>query len=165
VTAPDPFQVLGVTASATDAELRSAYRRLVQRHHPDHNGGSPESARRFTEVQEAYAAIKLRRTRHDAAQAPGAAAGSPSDIEARLAAMEQELAQARDRRERAAHVEREAQQRAEASRREARRAASDSERASDDELGYVASDDSFTKIFDDLLDELGSRFAGEDRER
>ncbi|MGH2893528.1 MAG: J domain-containing protein, partial [Solirubrobacteraceae bacterium] len=58
---PDPYQTLGVATSATDAELRAAYRRLVQLHHPDHNGGSPESALRFEAVQEAYAEARRRR--------------------------------------------------------------------------------------------------------
>ena len=73
--APDPYQTLGVTRSATDAELRVAYRRLVQLHHPDHNGGSAESARRFEEVQEAYAEVRRRRQ-----------AGSPGRTAAREAA-------------------------------------------------------------------------------
>ena len=42
--APDPYQVLGVSRSASDEEVRSAYRRLAQLHHPDHNGGSREAA-------------------------------------------------------------------------------------------------------------------------
>jgi len=54
----DPYAILGISASATDAEVRAAYRRLVQRHHPDHNGGSREAARRFEEVQEAYEVLR-----------------------------------------------------------------------------------------------------------
>jgi curved DNA-binding protein CbpA len=57
----DPYQTLGVKANASDAQLRAAYRRLVQLHHPDHNGGSPEAARRFEEVQDAYARIRALR--------------------------------------------------------------------------------------------------------
>ena len=53
----DPYKVLGIAHSATDAEIRAAYRRQVQLHHPDHNGGSAESTRRFEQVQEAYALI------------------------------------------------------------------------------------------------------------
>ena len=52
-----PYQTLGVPPTATDAQLRAAYRRLVQLHHPDHNHNSPESTRRFEQVQEAYAQI------------------------------------------------------------------------------------------------------------
>jgi molecular chaperone DnaJ len=61
--AGDPYQVLGVGREASDQEVRSAYRRLVQLHHPDHNGGSAESERRFEEVQEAYARIRELRAR------------------------------------------------------------------------------------------------------
>ncbi|MGB0093634.1 MAG: J domain-containing protein, partial [Solirubrobacteraceae bacterium] len=53
----DPYQTLGVGPTVSDRELRSAYRRLVLLHHPDHNGGSAESARRFEEIQEAYAQV------------------------------------------------------------------------------------------------------------
>jgi curved DNA-binding protein CbpA len=71
---PDPYQTLGVRPSASDAELRAAYRRLVQLHHPDHNGGSPGSARRFEEVQDAYAAV--RRLRQGGAGATGGRGGT-----------------------------------------------------------------------------------------
>ncbi|MGO9883725.1 MAG: J domain-containing protein, partial [Solirubrobacteraceae bacterium] len=54
----DPYATLGVSPGASDAELRAAYRRLVQLHHPDHNGGSAESALRFEEVQNAYARVR-----------------------------------------------------------------------------------------------------------
>ncbi|MEA2145155.1 MAG: hypothetical protein QOG59_742, partial [Solirubrobacteraceae bacterium] len=54
----DPYSVLGVRRDAPDTEVRSAYRRQVKLHHPDHNNGSPASAQRFEEVQEAYAEIQ-----------------------------------------------------------------------------------------------------------
>jgi hypothetical protein len=58
----DPYRTLGVSASVSDGELRRAYRRLVQLHHPDHNGGSVQSAERFALIQEAYVtALKARR--------------------------------------------------------------------------------------------------------
>ena len=56
--ARDPYQTLGITPGVSDEEVRKAYRRLVQKYHPDHNGGSEESERRFEEVQEAYAKIR-----------------------------------------------------------------------------------------------------------
>ena len=149
---PDPYQTLGVAPSATDAELRAAYRRLVQLHHPDHNGGSPESARRFEEVQEAYAEVRRRR---ETGAAAGRATRSPDpDVEARLAAMEQELRAARDARERAA---REARRATEQTIREVREMAGN--RASDEELGYYTTDDSFSKILDDAASELSERLA------
>jgi hypothetical protein len=159
---PDPFRVLGVSPSATDAELRAAYRRLVQRHHPDHNGGSPESARRFEEVQEAYAAARALRA--GGAGRGGAARGgartepapAPADpgLEGRLAAMERELKAARDARDRAAREARRAQ---EQTLRDVREMAGG--RATDEELGYVTSDDSFSKILDDAAAELSDRWS------
>ena len=102
---PDPYQTLGISPSATEEELRTAYRRLVQLHHPDHNNGSHESALRFAEVQEAYAHVKLLRKQQSTAQTPGSSATrSDPAVDARLAAMEQELRAARDQRERAARA-------------------------------------------------------------
>lgn len=46
------YEVLGVHASATDLEIREAYRRLARQHHPD-RGGDPA---RFAAVTAAYAA-------------------------------------------------------------------------------------------------------------
>ncbi|HEY2652337.1 MAG TPA: DnaJ domain-containing protein [Solirubrobacteraceae bacterium] len=139
----DPYEVLGVPRNASDAELRAAYRRLVQRHHPDHNNGSVESARRFEEVQEAYAqVVKLR-----AAQGPSPTAEAQSDVDARIADLERQVREARVARERAERAAAEA-------RRQAARAASadlreQAGRPSDEDLGYVTTDDSFTKVLDD----------------
>jgi curved DNA-binding protein CbpA len=160
---PDPYRTLGVAASATDAELRAAYRRLVQLHHPDHNGGSPESARRFEEVQEAYAEARRRRasggpgtgarSRPGASAPAGSGAGADPDLDARLAAMEQELKGAREARERAA---REARRATEQTISDVREMAG--ERASDEDLGYYATTDSFSQILDDAAAELSERF-------
>jgi curved DNA-binding protein CbpA len=161
---PDPYQTLGVSASASDAELRAAYRHLVQLHHPDHNGGSAVSARRFEEVQEAYAAVRRlrdggsgrpRAARPQAPTDPAPAPGDP-DLDARLAAMERELRDARDARERAVRDARQAQ---EQTLRDVREMATDGGgRASDEELGYVTTDDSLTKILDDAAAEFSDRF-------
>jgi DnaJ domain len=158
---PDPYQTLGIDASASEVELRAAYRRAVQRHHPDHNNGSAESARRFEEVQEAYAEIRRRRAagagpepRPSAPGPPPAGAGTPPpdpDLEARLAKMEGELRAARDARERAVRAAREA------ARQAAARAHPD--RPSDEELGYFSTDDSFSKILDDAAEELSDRWS------
>ena len=166
ITTPDPYQTLGVTASASDAELRAAYRRLVQLHHPDHNGGSPDSARKFEEVQEAYAEVRRRRQGGVSKGAPSARGSGPAptdpapapgdpDLEARLAAMERELRDARDARERAVQDARRAEEQTLRDVREM--ATAGGERASDEELGYVSTDDSFTKILDDAAAELADR--------
>lgn len=159
---PDPYQILGVTRSATDAEVRAAYRRLVQLHHPDHNGGSVESARRFEAVQEAYAEVRRRRGGGSASTARASpasgtggssAAGGDHDLDGRLAAMERELARAREARE---HAAREARRATEQTIRDVREMAG--QRASDEDLGYVTTDDSFSQILDDAAAELGERF-------
>lgn len=49
----DYYKVLGVDSNATQAEIKKAYRRLAKIHHPDKNGNSEESHRRFQEINEA----------------------------------------------------------------------------------------------------------------
>jgi DnaJ like chaperone protein len=43
---PDPYQVLGVSPRATDAEIRDAYRRLIAQHHPDKQPADASAADR-----------------------------------------------------------------------------------------------------------------------
>lgn len=50
----DPYETLGVARTATEAEIRSAYRKLAKQHHPDLNPGKPEAERRFKEASVAY---------------------------------------------------------------------------------------------------------------
>ena len=50
----DPYQVLGVTRGASDAEIRKAFRKLARQYHPDRNDGSTTAEARFKEVQAAY---------------------------------------------------------------------------------------------------------------
>jgi curved DNA-binding protein CbpA len=148
----DPYATLGISAAATDAELRSAYRRLAQRHHPDHNGGSAESAVHFAEIQEAYAHVRLLRRSADRPTT------GPADdaLEAKIAQMEGELRHARTERERATrHAAR-------AQRIGGRRPAPPGERPprpSREELGYVTTDDSFSKILDDFADGVADQVA------
>jgi curved DNA-binding protein CbpA len=144
----DPYRSLGVSPSASDDELRAAYRMLVQRHHPDHNNGSPAAARRFEEVQEAYAEIReLRRRAPPTASAPPPRPPVNPHVESRLADLERELRQAAAARASAQRAAREA------------RAASTG-RATDEELGYVETDDSFSKIFADAQTEIADRLFG-----
>jgi len=53
----DYYEILGVTRSATDQDLKSAYRRLAHQHHPDKNQGDPHSEDKFKEAAEAYAVL------------------------------------------------------------------------------------------------------------
>ncbi len=54
----DPYRVLGVPSSASNDELKKAYRNLSKKYHPDANLDQPEVAeQKFKEVQEAYQII------------------------------------------------------------------------------------------------------------
>ena len=53
----DYYEVLGVSRAATDAEIKSAYRRLAMKHHPDKNPGNRVAEEAFKEAAEAYAVL------------------------------------------------------------------------------------------------------------
>lgn len=53
-TKPDYYAVLGVSRTASDKEIKTAYRRLARKYHPDLNGGDKTAEKRFKEIQEAY---------------------------------------------------------------------------------------------------------------
>lgn len=85
--------MLGVAPTVSDAELRRAYHRLAQIHHPDHNADAELAAERFAEVQHAYdQALALR-----APAAPVKPTGSSRRpwaepwLDARIAAFERVL--------------------------------------------------------------------------
>ncbi len=143
---PDPYQILGMSPGATDDELHSAYRRLVQVHHPDHNRGSADSTRRFQDIQRAYSQIREQRERAPRAESAPPRVTVDPDVEARLADLERELHEARAARERAQRAASEA-------------AAASYKRPSDEELGYVTTDDSLAKILADARAEMTDRLS------
>jgi DnaJ-class molecular chaperone len=49
----DPYEVLGVPRGASAAAIKSAYRKLAKKHHPDSNKNDPKSAARFSELNSA----------------------------------------------------------------------------------------------------------------
>ncbi|HWU25757.1 MAG TPA: DnaJ domain-containing protein, partial [Rhizomicrobium sp.] len=50
----DPYSVLGITKSASDTEIKKAFRALAKKHHPDTKGGDKDAQKRFQEISAAY---------------------------------------------------------------------------------------------------------------
>lgn len=54
----DYYDTLGVARSASDDEIKKAYRKLAMQYHPDRNNGSSESEEKFKEITEAYDVLR-----------------------------------------------------------------------------------------------------------
>lgn len=76
-TNKDYYAVLGVSASATQDEIKKQYRKLASKHHPDKNQGDPKAADRFKEISEAYQVIgdEEKRKQYDQMRQLGAFGG------------------------------------------------------------------------------------------
>ncbi|HEX6101093.1 MAG TPA: J domain-containing protein [Thermoanaerobaculia bacterium] len=63
----DYYEILGVKKTATEAELKKAYRDLAKKYHPDKNKGNKEAENKFKEISEAYAVLsdKEKREQYD----------------------------------------------------------------------------------------------------
>ncbi|WP_435419203.1 J domain-containing protein [Parerythrobacter aurantius] len=63
----DPYSTLGVSRTATESEIKSAYRKLAKELHPDRNKDKPNAAERFSQVTQAYDLLsdKDKRARFD----------------------------------------------------------------------------------------------------
>ena len=53
----DYYEVLGVDKSASESEIKSAYRKLAMKYHPDRNPDNKEAEEKFKEASEAYAIL------------------------------------------------------------------------------------------------------------
>lgn len=78
----DYYDVLGVTRSATEADIKSAYRKLALKYHPDRNPGDKQAEDQFKEAAEAYSVLgdPDKRARYDQfghAGVSGPAGGGP----------------------------------------------------------------------------------------
>jgi curved DNA-binding protein len=63
----DYYKILGVPRTATEKEIKAAFRKLARKHHPDVNKGDPKSEARFKEINEANAVLSdpEKRRRYD----------------------------------------------------------------------------------------------------
>ena len=75
----DPFAVLGVTSSATEDEIKAAYRKLAKKYHPDLNPGDKAAEQKMREVNEAYTrALQIKKTGQDPYRNPYGSGSSDS---------------------------------------------------------------------------------------
>ena len=63
----DYYKILGITRSATEREIKQAYRKLAQKYHPDHNPGDKNAEEKFKEINEANQVLSdpAKRTRYN----------------------------------------------------------------------------------------------------
>lgn len=77
----DYYEVLGVSKSASDDEIKKAYRKLAVKYHPDRNPGDKEAEAKFKEINEAHEVLsdKQKRARYDqfGHAGVGGASGNP----------------------------------------------------------------------------------------
>lgn len=69
----DPYHLLGVPKTATDAEIKSAYRKLAKKYHPDMNPGRKDIEQKFKEITAAYDLLSdaTKRARYDRGEIDG----------------------------------------------------------------------------------------------
>ena len=84
----DPYKVLGVDKNATDEEIKSAYRELAKKFHPDNYVGSPLAdlaGEKMKEINDAYDKInRLRQRKESAARRSAKATDTPIRIKKKV---------------------------------------------------------------------------------
>jgi molecular chaperone DnaJ len=79
VAGKDYYDILGVTKSASEDDIKKAYRKLAKKYHPDVNKGNKEAENKFKEISEAYAVLsdKEKREQYDRLGKEAFSAGGP----------------------------------------------------------------------------------------
>jgi DnaJ-class molecular chaperone len=79
MAAKDPYEVLGVKKTATEDELRKAFRKAAKQHHPDLNPGNKAAEARFKEINAAYDMLSdaTKRARYDKGEIDASGAERP----------------------------------------------------------------------------------------
>jgi len=79
----DPYEILGVSKTASEAEIKKAFRNLAKKFHPDAKGGDTSAQKRFQEISGAYDIVgdKDKRAKYDAGQID--AQGNPRGFDPR----------------------------------------------------------------------------------
>jgi DnaJ-class molecular chaperone len=79
----DPYEILGVSKTASEAEIKKAFRNLAKKHHPDTQTADKNAHKKFQEISGAYDIVgdKEKRTKFDAGEID--AAGNPRGFDPR----------------------------------------------------------------------------------
>lgn len=94
----DPYEILGLEPGVSWEEIRTAYRRLVKKHHPDKNPGDPASEWIFKQVDQAYKDLKDIAGVHAVEESPRPTGSGPAQESDRQARGPQARARREDRR-------------------------------------------------------------------
>ncbi len=80
--AKDYYKILGVERTASESEIKKAFRRLAKQYHPDHNPDNPQAEARFKELNEAYEVLSdsKKRAQYDRFGSATPGAGIPGGV-------------------------------------------------------------------------------------